>query len=240
MEVARALVLAFSAAIAGWWLATPLVSASERLLASVAPVDAAPVTREPGGGTLAPRLDRPWQWVLRAGLALCGALVAWRVGHAAHHTPQGIALMALALATLALVAVIDGATHLIFVETLAPLALAVAIAGIIGGRGVWPAMLAGALVAGALFLALYALGRLMYGTDALGWGDVELAALFGALLGWPGIVGALALGLLLMAIVTLILMALRRVTPETYLPIGAFLALGTLLALLHAPPPWLG
>ena len=107
------------------------------------------------------------------------------------------------------------------------MAALVALVGIVAGHGVWLPMLIGAAVGGLLFLALYALGQLLYGTDALGLGDVELAITFGLMSGWPLMLSGIIAGMLAMAVASGLLLALRRITTRTYMPIGTFLALGT-------------
>ncbi|MFM2162635.1 MAG: type 4 prepilin-like protein leader peptide-processing enzyme [Pseudomonadota bacterium] len=78
---------------------------------------------------------------------------------------------------------------------------------------------AGWLGLGGLSLAW----RLVRGREGLGWGDVRLAALIGAVLGpWPGLWGTLGIASALGAIAGLVsLLVLRR---SSYLPLGPFLA----------------
>jgi len=75
------------------------------------------------------------------------------------------------------------------------------------------------------------------GGPALGAGDVKLAAFIGLVAGWPGVVPALILGILLGglgALVTLIVQVARRTyKPLTSaLPYGPFLAAGGLAMVL--------
>ncbi len=99
-------------------------------------------------------------------------------------------------------------------------------------------MLLGAIISGGLFLAFYGLGFLIYREEALGFGDVKLAALVGVAVGWPGIISALVIAALFGFAISVMLLGLGRVTTRTYVPFGTFLSLGGALALLVAVPVW--
>jgi len=85
-----------------------------------------------------------------------------------------------------------------------------------------------ALAAGYLLLALLRPGQ-------LGGGDVKLAGLAGLALGWlgwPALIAGAVLGFALSAVVSLALLALRRVTLRSAICFGPFLLGGALLAVL--------
>jgi len=86
------------------------------------------------------------------------------------------------------------------------------------------------LAAGYLLLALLRPGQ-------LGGGDIKLAGLAGLALGWLGwptlLIGA-ALGFVLSALVSLFLLAVRRITLQSVICFGPFLLGGALLAILAA------
>jgi prepilin signal peptidase PulO-like enzyme (type II secretory pathway) len=194
--------------------------------------------------TLSPLLPlsitTPWRWALRLGLAVLLPLAVWRAATmAGGHL--GAPLVALGLigcvATLALVAVLDGTAHLIFPPVVALPAIICGLLGLGAGAAIG-AQLMGAAAAGGAVLALYLAGRLLYGTDALGFGDVQLAATCGVMLGAVGAIRALVWGLLLLALTLVILLAMRRITLRTYVPLGTFIVLGAVLALLTQPLPW--
>lgn len=208
----------------GWLLAAPLLAWGDHLLAHVAPFAIMP----------------PWHWALRAGLAVLVPLAGWRaVFVTGGHLSAPIAALGLSgcVAMLALVAVMDGATHLIFPQVVALPAILCAILGL-GASSALGAQLLGAAIAGGAMFVLYLVGRLLYGTDALGFGDVLLAATCGVMLGGMGAIRALVWGFLLLALTVLLLLATRRVTLRTYVPLGTFMVLGALLALLTQPLPW--
>lgn len=107
---------------------------------------------------------------------------------------------------------------------------AAAVTGRDGGDFV-RALLGGAAMAGGfLLLALARPGQ-------LGGGDIKLAGLAGLVLGWlgwPALIAGALLGFLLFAVVSLALLALRRITLNSAICFGPFLLGGTLLAALAA------
>lgn len=87
--------------------------------------------------------------------------------------------------------------------------------------------------AGAAVAFLGALGLLIRGGIALG--DIYLVVPLGLLLGWPAIFTAIFLGAVLSAVVSLALLALRRVGMRSYIPFGPFLVAGAVITLLREP-----
>lgn len=92
------------------------------------------------------------------------------------------------------------------------------------GRGA-VALLAAA-GAGALIAAIVLLSR-----GGMGGGDIKLAALIGAFLGWPGVAVALFLGFMFGGVVGIGLLALRLRGRKDAIPFGPALAAGALVAL---------
>ena len=90
----------------------------------------------------------------------------------------------------------------------------------------------GAVLAFAVFLALYALGRRLYGPGALGMGDVKLAGLIGAMVGLAWLPHALVLGILLAGIAAAGLLVSGRAGCGDLLPYGSFMALAAVAILL--------
>ncbi len=85
-----------------------------------------------------------------------------------------------------------------------------------------------ALAAGYMMLALLRPGQ-------LGGGDIKLAGIAGLALGWlgwPTLITGAALGLVLSAMVSLALLAARRITLHSAICFGPFLLGGALLAML--------
>lgn len=91
----------------------------------------------------------------------------------------------------------------------------------------WSEWLLGGLLGYGAFYLLYLLSR-----GGLGGGDVRLVGLLGVVLGWKHLLLALAIAVLAGALVSVVLLASRRVSRKTAIPFGPFLALGGYLAML--------
>ncbi len=85
--------------------------------------------------------------------------------------------------------------------------------------------------AGAFFLLIAIVSR-----GGMGGGDIKLAAMMGAFLGWPAIAVALLLAFTLGAVAGVALIALRLRTRKDPIPFGPALAVGGMIALLAARP----
>jgi len=79
--------------------------------------------------------------------------------------------------------------------------------------------------AGALFLLIALLSR-----GGMGGGDIKLAVVMGAFLGWPSIAVALLVAFTTGAAVGVVLMATGRRARKDAIPFGPFLALGAVVA----------
>jgi len=118
---------------------------------------------------------------------------------------------------------------------LATAGLPVAIDPLPGGRYALPFIiesLAGAVLGGGFLLVAAWAGRLAFKQEAMGGGDVKLAAMIGAFLGWKALMFAMFAAFLAgtLAGVALMLFGFIR-TRRAVVPFGPFLALGALAAL---------
>lgn len=90
----------------------------------------------------------------------------------------------------------------------------------------------GSIIGGLAFGGLYIIGRVIYrGGEPLGTGDITIAALLGAMAGFPGILTALLVGIFaggIGAVVLLVMGGSRKV----FMPYGPALCLGGLWAML--------
>jgi leader peptidase (prepilin peptidase)/N-methyltransferase len=111
------------------------------------------------------------------------------------------------------------------------------------GDGTWDvgARALGAVVGAVVPLALFGLLHVIPGSG-LGLGDVKLAGLLGAALGWTAdgyrVVLGIVLGVLVAGLWAVSLLVTRRVRRSDAIPYGPHLLLGALLALLISPPGW--
>jgi leader peptidase (prepilin peptidase)/N-methyltransferase len=156
-----------------------------------------------------------------------------------HLAPQLLWLVdALVLTALALTFVVDLEHHLILDIVVYPVAAGLLAVALAFDHKALAAMAVGALLCGGLFLLFYFVGLLLYGQEALGFGDVKLAALMGLAVGWPDIISAITLCALIGAAASLVLLGTGRVTSKSFIPFGTFLSLGAALALLGGTPLW--
>jgi leader peptidase (prepilin peptidase)/N-methyltransferase len=197
--------------------------------------------------------NRPWwQWLAlpsyligRAKCPYCGASIGLR--HPLVETGLAVAYGYLWIrlgpsirlvfylmysAIFALILVTDIERKLILnVVTLPSILLAIVASFLMPGITWWSAMVGGAI--GLLtFLFLVAIGKLVFGSGALGEGDITLAAFVGLITGYPLIVEALVLTTLVGAGISFILLITRVRTLRDYIPYGPFLIIGAVITLL--------
>lgn len=122
----------------------------------------------------------------------------------------------------------------LFLDPLAP-----PLAGPVGGRALFPILesLLGAALGGGLLMAAAWAGKLAFRQEAMGGGDVKLAAMMGAFLGWKALMFAMFSAFLAGSLAGLALILLGRVRARrAVVPFGPFLALGALAALFLSRP----
>ncbi len=115
--------------------------------------------------------------------------------------------------------------------TLPTTALAL-LAGFAGGRESFVVTLLGAAAGFLFFYLLYWFGKWLYGPGALGFGDVKLAMLLGAMVGLQYIWPTLALGLLLAGLASILLLLFGQASMHTSLPVGVFLSTAGIMILV--------
>lgn len=126
---------------------------------------------------------------------------------------------------------IDWQHHLIFSIVMIVAALiAFAVQALFGVDDLIIAAVA-AVGAAAVFLILFCVALLIYGKRALGFGDIYLAFVIGAMTG-IGAPGALLIGMFLAAAGGLFLIAIRVRSKSDYIPYGAYLCVGAIIVLL--------
>lgn len=99
------------------------------------------------------------------------------------------------------------------------------------GRDAFVSSLLTAAGAGGAFLLIAILSRWAFRQEAMGVGDIKLAAMLGAFLGSPGVIVALFLGVAIGAAAGVTLIALRLRTSKDVIPFGTALAAGAVIAM---------
>jgi leader peptidase (prepilin peptidase) / N-methyltransferase len=171
---------------------------------------------------------------LRGPLVEIGTALVFALLPAIFDVWSNLLINALYIAVLILIIVIDLEHRLILDVVTLPmtgLALLFSFALTNDQNNIWLAVL-GAVTGFLLFYFAYWIGQLMFGPGALGFGDVKLALLMGAMLGFHRIIFALILGILLGGLISALLLASRRFNRNQYLPYGQYLALAGIVMIL--------
>jgi prepilin signal peptidase PulO-like enzyme (type II secretory pathway) len=103
----------------------------------------------------------------------------------------------------------------------------------------WRALVGGAI--GFTFFTLAAVvGNVVFGPGTLGGGDIKLAAFVGLVTGFPLVIEAIVLAILIGGAVSLVLLITRVRSLTDYIPYGPFLIAGAMITLLwgHSIADW--
>jgi prepilin signal peptidase PulO-like enzyme (type II secretory pathway) len=185
-------------------------------------------------------LRRFESWLAPALTAVLFAAFAWQVGFG-----RVLLIDSLYTAVLAQVFTFDLKHRYILDVVILPAAgLAFVVAFLTPwSPGAWPAAdwrtaLVAALIAGAVFAALFFIGTWLLGQEAFGFGDVKLALFIGMATGLSNLrmVHALLAGVYLGGAVAIILLLTRRARLKQAVPYAPFLVAGTVLTLLLQQP----
>jgi len=90
----------------------------------------------------------------------------------------------------------------------------------------------GVFVGGGTILVIGLAGSVIFKKEAMGGGDVKLAAMIGAFLGWRYIIISLFLGFFLGALAGIFLILSKIKSREDVVPFGPFIVLGSFITLL--------
>lgn len=166
-----------------------------------------------------------------ASLAPAGALVFAIVAALRPLGPELLALSGYA-AVLLLVAVLDLRDRLVYPWVIYPATfLAAILTPLALAQPIWSGAI-GALAGATIFLLFHFVARLLYREgDALGFGDVMIAGLIGAMAGFPGVGGALLLGTVLGGLGAALVGLVQR-SRRAHFAYGPVLCLGAFIALL--------
>jgi leader peptidase (prepilin peptidase)/N-methyltransferase len=176
---------------------------------------------------------------LRGRCRACGIAIPWRypIVEAATAALFGAAALAFGptlhavvaavlLAALLAIAVIDLERQIIPDVISLPGILAGVLANLATGRVSWMDSLLGIAVGGGVFVAIALVGSWLAGQDAMGGGDIKLAAMLGAFLGWKVLLLSLFASAVGGGILAAALMGFGVRGRKDPLPFGPFLAAG--------------
>ncbi len=114
--------------------------------------------------------------------------------------------------------------------TLPGIILGLLINTLISPGDIWKYLL-GALVGAVSLLLIAFLGEWIFKKESMGGGDLKLAALVGAFLGWQSVLLSLFAAILAGALTGTVLIILGRKERQQYIPFGPFIAVGTMVAI---------
>jgi len=171
---------------------------------------------------------RPWRApALELATIAAFLLASWRFGGDAL---QVLVMWAFAFYLL-VVLVIDFEHRRVLNVMLLPAAAVALLASFLPGPPNWKqALLGGALGLGIFFLIA------LIGRGKMGAGDVKLAGVIGLMVGFPDVVTALFIGILLGGAAALLMLATRRAGRKSYIAYAPYLCLGALVCLFQILP----
>ena len=93
-------------------------------------------------------------------------------------------------------------------------------------------MLLGMLAGMGIFLAITLIGGLIYGKEAMGFGDVKLMGALGLFFGLQNTIVITLMAFLIGAILSIILLATKVKKTDEYMPFGPFIVIATFISML--------
>jgi len=136
----------------------------------------------------------------------------------------------------ALILITDIERRLILDVVMYPAILLAFIASFFTPGMTWGSALAGGAIGFVLFLGVAWAGSAIFGSGAMGGGDVKLAAFVGLITGFPLVIEALVLTILIGAGLSSILLITRVRSLRDHIPYGPFLIAGAMVTLLWGYP----
>ena len=89
------------------------------------------------------------------------------------------------------------------------------------------------IVGGVIGTSFFALQYLISRGRAIGAGDMRIGAFMGLMLGWHLTIVALVISYIFGSIISLSLLATKKATGKTAIPLGPFLVFGTMIAFFY-------
>lgn len=92
-------------------------------------------------------------------------------------------------------------------------------------------LLLGMVTGGGIFLLITVIGGIIYGKEAMGFGDVKLMAALGLLFGLSNIIVITLLSFLIGAILSVLLLITKIKKSSEYIPFGPFIVIATFISI---------
>ena len=92
-------------------------------------------------------------------------------------------------------------------------------------------MFLGMIAGGGIFLLITLIGGLIAGKEAMGLGDVKLMGALGLFFGWYKILIISVLAFLIGAIISIIVLIVRKNREDSYIPFGPFIVVATFITI---------
>lgn len=165
--------------------------------------------------------------------ALTGALFLW---HFLVIGPEWVLLVRLLFAAAMVALFAIDLEHQILPDEITLGGIVVGFAASVFVEPGWASSLIGIVVGGAIPWAIAEAYLRIRGIEGLGFGDVKMLAMIGAVLGWPLMLLTLLLASASGALVGVGLMLAGRGGRQLKLPFGTFLAVAAIVAGLHGQP----
>jgi len=116
--------------------------------------------------------------------------------------------------------------------TLPGMLLGLAVSFLPGGLGIVPALI-GLLVGGGSLYLIALLGDWLFKKESMGGGDIKMAAMLGAFLGWQKVLFIFMASAVIGLVVSVIMMAVSaRLRKTRVVPFGPFIALAAMVAVI--------
>ena len=93
-------------------------------------------------------------------------------------------------------------------------------------------MFLGSLAGAGIFLLITLIGGAIAGKEAMGFGDVKLMGALGLFIGWMKMISISLISFLLAAVISIVLIAIKRKKSNEYIPFGPFIVISTFLVML--------
>ena len=104
------------------------------------------------------------------------------------------------------------------------------------GIGIFVDNILGMLVGGGIFLLITLIGGVIAGKEAMGFGDVKLMGALGLFFGWINMIMISVMAFLFAAIVSIVILIIKRKKFNEYIPFGPFIVVASMIPMYINTP----